>query len=180
MKHTYRTGAKEVSKPDFFFPQEQKCEDTGCGKLWNGHGQCVNMTETTYSHLSTSYDLEADTDAIKNDRSLCKSSSNDKECCRCFKKKPCSDEGCDSQGGMCVDMMRANLKDKSVFPLNSVDLDIKIEGTNGTRLCKGAMGSEKCCECYMKLGVTSPMTTTQMSNRTSPNSSGKPYRKYPT
>ena len=28
MKHTYRTGAKEVSKPDFFFPQEQKCEIT--------------------------------------------------------------------------------------------------------------------------------------------------------
>ena len=68
-----------------------------------------------------------------------------------------------------MDMMRANLKDKTVFPLNSVDLDVKIEGTNGTKLCKGAMGSEKCCECYMKLGVTSPMTTTQMSTTASPN-----------
>ena len=67
--------------------EEEKCEDTGCGRLWNGHGQCVNMTQMTYSHLSTSYDLEADTDAIKNDRSLCKSLESDKECCRCFKNK---------------------------------------------------------------------------------------------
>ena len=34
MKHTYRTGAKEVSKPDFFFPQEQKCEITTSGKVY--------------------------------------------------------------------------------------------------------------------------------------------------
>ena len=34
MKHTYRTGAKEVSKPDFFFPQEQKCEITTSAKVY--------------------------------------------------------------------------------------------------------------------------------------------------
>ena len=30
---------------------------------------------------------------------------------------------------MCVDILRANLKDKNKFPLNMVDLDTKIEGT---------------------------------------------------
>ena len=145
--------------------EDEKCEDTGCGRLWNGHGQCVNMTKMTYSHLSTSYDLEADTDAIKNDRSLCKSPDNDKQCCRCFKKRPCMDEGCDSKGGMCVDMMRANLTDKNIFPLNAVDLDQKIRDNNGTKLCKGAMGSEKCCECYMKLGATpTPSPTKRNQN----------------
>ena len=48
---------------------------------------------------------------------------------------------------MCVDILRANLKDKNKFPLNAVDLVTKIEGTTGKDLCKGA-ASEKCCECY--------------------------------
>ena len=64
-------------------------------------------------------------------------------------------------------MMRANLKDKNVFPLNSVNLDIKIQDNNGTKLCKGAMGSEKCCECYRKLGATptpAPFPTSTKGN----------------
>ena len=157
----------EDSQNDDSQVEDEKCEDTGCGRLWNGHGQCVNMTKMTYSHLSASYDMEADTDAIKNDRSLCKSPESDKECCRCFKKRPCMDEGCDSKGGMCVDMMRANLKDKNVFPLNSVNLDVKIQDINGTKLCKGAMGSEKCCECYRKLEATptpTPFPTSTKGN----------------
>ena len=76
---------------------------------------------------------------------------------------------------MCVDILRANLKDKNKFPLNVVDLDTKIEGTTGKDLCKGS-ASEKCCECYMKLGVTSPMTTTQMATTATPNSSGYPFK----
>jgi len=121
-----------------------KCEDTGCGKLWDGHGQCVNMSSTSWSQIHGSYDLTSDTDEIKNDRSLCKSSSSDMECCRCFRKKPCADNGCEKVGGRCVDILRANLVDENVFPLNTVDLDAKI---NGTDLCKGSE-TEKCCECY--------------------------------
>ena len=40
--------------------------------------------------------------------------------------------------------MRANLVDESIFPLNTVDLNAKIEGTD---LCVGSE-NEKCCECY--------------------------------
>ena len=135
-------------------PLQAKCEDTGCGKLWSGHGQCVNMTDNTYSQLKASYDLEYDNSTISNDRSLCKSTASTSECCRCFKKKSCMDEGCIASGGMCVDILRANLKDKNAFPLNTVNLDRKIEGANGTALCRGSE-SEKCCECYKLLGSDS-------------------------
>ena len=64
------------------------------------------------------------------------------------------DEGCVASGGMCVDILRANLIDKNAFPLNTVNLDSKIEGANGTALCKGSE-SEKCCECYKVLGSDS-------------------------
>ena len=60
------------------------------------------------------------------------------------------DEGCIASGGMCVDILRANLKDKNAFPLNTVNLDRKIEGANGLALCRGSE-SEKCCECYKLL-----------------------------
>ena len=38
----------EDSQNDDSQEEDEKCEDTGCGRLWNGHGQCVNMTKMTY------------------------------------------------------------------------------------------------------------------------------------
>ena len=48
------------------------------------------------------------------------------------------------QGGKCVDIRRANLTDNTVFPLNTVNLEIKI---GNSTLCKG-ITPKACCECY--------------------------------
>ena len=125
-----------------------ECKDTGCGNLWDGQGKCVNMTSMSYSGLNSVYDLSSDTDDIKNDMTLCSSTNSDKDCCRCFRQKPCADNGCEDRGGRCVDILRANLKDEDVFPRNTVDLDDKIEGEG---LCRGSK-KEKCCECFRLKG----------------------------
>merc|ERR1712226_51743 len=65
---------------------ESSCIDQGCGKLWDGKGECVNMTAADYSDLKDKYDLSQDTEEIMNDFTLCQSTGGDEEeCCRCLK-----------------------------------------------------------------------------------------------
>lgn len=67
---------------------DSSCIDQGCGKLWDGEGECVNMTAADYSDLKAKYDFSKDTEEIMNNFTLCQSTRGDEEeCCRCLKTK---------------------------------------------------------------------------------------------
>ena len=132
---------------------DAKCEDTGCETHYGGLGQCVNMTGTPWTNVKINYDLTAVQPT--NNADLCRSSGADKDCCRCLKRySPCEDNGCVTAGGICVDMLTADLGDQNVFPRSQVDLDTRIDGPGGTNLCLGSSTVTptvaKCCECYKR------------------------------
>ena len=76
---------------------------------------------------------------------------SNKDCCLCLRKRvqPCKDNGCMSNGGLCVDIKNSYLS-TSRFPRNVVNIRKPIVGQNGTSLCTNPNGPEKkmCCQCY--------------------------------
>ena len=127
------------------------CRDNGCGRLWQGKGECVNATSIAFSKIEAEYDLRY-SNAYYNKRCAPADSASDKDCCLCLRKKPCVDKGCIEKGGMCVDMKNARLSNPNYGPRSEVDLDSPL----GDDLCANdpsttVVGQNKqCCTCYKK------------------------------
>jgi len=127
------------------------CKDNGCGRFWQGKGECVNATSIAFSKIEAEYDLRY-SNAYYNKRCAPADSTSDKDCCLCLRKKPCVDKGCIEKGGMCVDMKNARLSNPNYGPRSEVDLDSPL----GDDLCANdpsttVVGQNKqCCTCYKK------------------------------
>merc|ERR1711962_1262470 len=127
------------------------CRDNGCGRLWQGKGECVNVTSVAFSKIEAEYDLRY-SNAYYNKRCAPADSTSDKDCCLCLKKKPCVDKGCIEEGGMCVDMKNAQLGNANYGVRSEVDLDSPL----GDGLCANDQGwttagpPKQCCTCYKK------------------------------
>jgi len=125
-----------------------ECEDNGCGQLWKGQGQCVNISSVPWSAIRAGYDLTK-TKLWYHQR--CQSPLQDENCCLCLAKRveTCEDKGCIGRGGYCVDMLKANLKSPNIFPRNVLDLDRPIEGDLcGRNFQNWSWLETDCCKCY--------------------------------
>ena len=107
------------------------------------------MTRTSWDEIEAGFDLRYSSPGA-NRRCTPSDPKDDKDCCLCLKKKPCMDNGCMEEGGMCVDMKNAYLRD-NMFPKNTLDLAQDL----GDDLCrKDTKFTDKtdksCCRCYKK------------------------------
>merc|ERR1712151_285230 len=137
---------KKLEIPQCFccppLPPVNDCIDNGCEKEAFGEnyiGECRDVTNPNLSDLSETFDLTA-TPTGKN---LCKNTV-DSSCCRCFKKKPCIDDGCKDAfngDGVCVDVENDDLS----------IIDLTVDKKLG--LCKNNLKKD-CCHCYKKKGTT--------------------------
>ena len=138
-------------KSEIVIPPVSGCKDKGCGRLWQGKGECVNVTSVAFSKIEAEYDLRY-SNAYYNKRCAPADSTSDKDCCLCLKKKPCVDKGCIQEGGMCVDMKNAQLGNANYGVRSEVDLDSPL----GDNLCANDQGwttagpPKQCCTCYKK------------------------------
>ena len=124
-----------------------RCNDQGCTEAFGSlsEGQCTDVTNADWRSLASVLDLAAQppqTGAREegDDQSFCKGGDS-KECCRCFKKKTCQDDGCNEafEGeGVCVDVMTDDLS----------HIDTSVEVKPG--LCKNKVNNN-CCTCFRKL-----------------------------
>eukprot|EP00092_Neocalanus_flemingeri_P099982 GFUD01127633.1.p1 GENE.GFUD01127633.1~~GFUD01127633.1.p1 ORF type:complete len:836 (+),score=161.16 GFUD01127633.1:310-2508(+) len=118
-------------------PPVNKCTENGCEAAFGegSVGECVDVTNPDFGSLGQPLDLLA-TPTGKN---LC-NNTLEESCCRCFKKKPCLDDGCQGEfggNGICVDVDNDDL---------SV-IDFSVEKKLG--LCKNTL-KKNCCFCYKK------------------------------
>jgi len=137
-------------KSEIVIPPVSGCKDKGCGSLWQGKGECVNVTSVAFSKIEAEYDLRY-SNAYYNKRCAPADPKSDKDCCLCMKKKPCVDKGCIGKGGMCVDMKNAQLGNANYGVRSEVDLDSPL----GDDLCANDPSStsrvaKQCCTCYKK------------------------------
>ena len=91
------------------------------------------MTNPNLSALSEVFDLTA----TPSGESLC-NNTVESSCCRCFKKKPCLDDGCKDAfngDGICVDVENDDLS----------TIDLTVDKKLG--LCKNNLKKD-CCHCY--------------------------------
>jgi hypothetical protein len=113
------------------------CTETGCGEAFGEGflGECKDVTNPDFVSLSQAFDL----DATPIGNNLC-NNSVEKSCCRCFKKKPCLDDGCQDafhEDGICLDVEHDD------FSM----IDFSVEKKLG--LCKNNLKKD-CCFCYKK------------------------------
>ena len=77
------------------------CEDTGCESYFYGLGECRDVTNPDWTELDDMFDLSETANgfgyfpAARSAYGLC--GYEDKNCCRCMKKKTCKDSGCAAQ-----------------------------------------------------------------------------------
>merc|ERR1719495_1587848 len=98
------------------------CQDEGCSGLWGGHGTCVDLYHNKWSWIESNYNVSVDPKEIT-DKTLCKPSEKaykdpNRDCCRCFYSPAppqCSDNGCKARGGLCVNLLNANLTRANIF-----------------------------------------------------------------
>ena len=116
-----------------------ECKDVrGCdGAFGEGSlGVCKDVTNPDLNALSKLYEL----DAVPVKKGLC-SASVEKSCCRCLKKRPCIDVGCEAAfdgDGICVDVENDDLS----------MVDTTEEKKIG--LCRNNIRGKDCCYCYKK------------------------------
>jgi len=130
--------------------------DFGCRDLWgDGTAECVDMFHNSMSWIELNFNLSSDASQVVgiNGSQLCKAAPGayqdpNRDCCRCFRfmekpPKPCSDQGCNANGGVCLNIVDADLTDASKFPRNTVNLDNRLE----EGLCHKP-SERHCCDCY--------------------------------
>ena len=139
------------------------CVDKGCAAHWHGLGSCVNVNKEPWDMIKEKYATH-NTNAATN--KLCGTTSTERDCCLCMEwatQGPvhCEDKGGFLEGGQCVDIKNSDLASEEEFPLNSVDLNIKLMGANGTKLCMGQNDDGlECCQCYQRKNIVSEVTGT--------------------
>jgi len=128
------------------------CLDNGCYDLWGGFGTCVDLHHNKWSWIADNFNISIDSNKVPGyeNKKLCTPSPEayedpNRDCCRCFydPKPPCSDNGCEAQGGLCVNLIDADLRFPNIWPRNTVDLDKRLE----EGLCHKPQ-EPHCCDCY--------------------------------
>ena len=122
-------------------PPNECIDSGGCDKAYGEQsvGECKDVTNPDFDKLSQVFDLNVKPTG----ENLCKNSV-DKSCCRCLKKKPCLDDGCQDAfngDGICLDVENDDLS----------MIDFSVEKKLG--LCKNNLRKD-CCFCYKKRGKT--------------------------
>jgi len=139
------TGPKYCSKCHCCPPEQEPpepCEDTGCEKAFEGLGKCKDVKTANWDELDTSFDLAAGS----RDNNTCKKKGTDqKDCCRCLKRKSCLDAGCKQEfngNGICMDLSKADIS----YMKKTLDFSAgEIKGK-----CRNAL-KEDCCSCFKKM-----------------------------
>ena len=99
-----------LTKPESYGPIDcleictsvNDCEDTGCESYYYGLGECTDVTNPDWTELDSMFDLSESANGFgymataRTAYGLC-GATDDKNCCRCMKKKTCKDSGCAAQ-----------------------------------------------------------------------------------
>ena len=155
----------------------------GCNDLWAGdenwEGVCVDLYHNRWSKIEDTYDVSVDAKKVAEDmgyanKTLCQPSKSaykdpNRDCCRCFRKctgsdctpQTCSDNGCEAQGGACVNLLDADLTSADKGPRSKVDLDQRL----ADGLCQKP-NKRHCCDCYLRKNNTTMSTTTSSPTTT--------------
>ena len=141
-----------------FLEANSPCQDVGCNSLWGGRGECVSLFHNKWSSIESKYNVSVHPKEIT-DKILCQPSNMaykdiNRDCCRCFYKPDipptkCTDNGCGAKGGLCVNLLDADLTKPDLFPRNTVDLDQRLE----EGLCHKP-NERHCCDCYLMKNAT--------------------------
>merc|ERR1719450_304228 len=153
---------------------DDKCLNVACSELWEDddeyEGVCVDLYHNRWSNIEDTYDVSVDAKKVAanmgyGNKTLCKPSATayqdpNRDCCRCFRKPKvcegsgceplsCSDNGCQAQGGQCVNLLDADLTDPTKGPRGIVDLDERL----ADGLCHKP-NKKHCCDCYLRKNET--------------------------